>query len=180
MANENEEYNRSVTKLADYALTITFKHLHTKSPKGMFKETAPYLTKLLNRSTIFSIVPEFRHTTGDIHYHGVIQITDYIKWHKDTLPSLKRLGYVCIKMIGGKSCVLKRSYYDMFKGWEKYYTKEIDIARGLLGDYFPITKEIVFKPKELKTSNVMEDYILNDCAKEDYEKRVKSIEEESK
>lgn len=178
MANENKEYNQSVARPADYAITITFKHLHTKSPKGMFKETAPYLTKLLSRSTTFSLVIEFRHETGDAHYHGVIQITDYIKWHRDTLPSLKRLGFVCIKVIG---CSLyKRRYTDMFKGWEKYYTKEIDIARGLLGDYFPLTKVIEFKPKDLKTNNIMEDYILNDCAKEDYEEGTKSIEEESK
>lgn len=181
MASENIEYNQSITRIADYAVTITFKHLHCKSPKGMFKETSPYLTKLLARSTTFSLVAEFRAETGDIHYHGVIRIKDFIKWHRDTLPNLKRLGFICIKKIGGKSCkFMKKSYEEIYDGWVKYYTKEIDVARGLLGDYFPLVGEISFKKKDIKINDVMDNYILNDSAQEDDEKRTEQVKETSR
>lgn len=157
MAAENLAYNNEVKKSQEYAITITFKHLHCKSPKGMFKETSPYLTKLLSRSTNFSIIPEFRHTTGDIHYHGIISIVDYIKWHKSTLPSLKSLGYLCIKPLKN----------DLKDGWVKYYHKEIDIANSILGELFPLTRIIEFKKKTVTTEyHGMDDYIVN-CLKED-------------
>lgn len=146
----NVDYNKKVKSQDLYALTVTFKYLHCKSPKGQFKETAPYLTKLLSRSTEFWIIPEFRHTTGDIHYHGVIKIKDYIKWHKSTLPSLKSLGFICIKLI----------HKDKYDGWEEYCKEEIYIAKGLLGDYFPLRSKIEFKQKDLKTKRLMDDYIL--------------------
>lgn len=159
MTTENKVYNKVMSKV-DYALTITYKHLHCKTPKGMFKETAPYLTKLLNRSTEFSLYCEFRHNTGALHWHGVIRIIDHIKWHKQTLPSLKSLGFICIKMIG-KTHDLNRRYKDAMEGWINYCSKEIEIAKGLLGDFFPLTKVIEFKKKDLKTGHIMDDYILN-------------------
>lgn len=174
--NTNIQYNNNVKLLEEYAITVTYKYLHCKTPRGQFKESAPYLTRILKRSTSFNIIPEFRHTTGDIHYHGIICITDYIKWHKSTLPELKRLGFVCIKKI----------HKDLRDGWIKYYTKEIDIAKGILGDYFPLTSEIQFKPKDLKINNVMDNYILKDAeisveqeTREDDRKGVNETKEES-
>lgn len=160
----NKDYNDEIESKKYYAITITFKHLHCKTPKGQFKETAPYLTKLLKRSTDFSIIPEFRISNNSIHYHGIISINDRIKWHKSTLPSLQSLGFICIKP-------LKQNGFD---GWVKYYHKEIDICNAILGNLFPLDSEIAFKAKEkdIKIDSVFDMYILK-CTDENSEENVK-------
>lgn len=150
MAAENSDYNKAITDKNEYALTVTFKHLHCKSAKGQFKETAPYLTKILKRSCLFDIVPEFRVHDGSIHYHGRIQIIDRIKWIKETLPSLKRLGFICIKILKD----------DIKNGWIKYYHKEIDIANAVLGNYFPLMSEISFKKSKPKPNPSIDDLVV--------------------
>lgn len=147
--NANKEYNKSVEP--NYALTITFKYLQCKTPRGQFGETVPFITKLLHQSTIFSLMPEWRHTSGQIHMHCIIKIKDHVKWLKQTLPTLKRQGYILVKPID-----------DELK-WMSYMTKEIDIAKSIIPDCtFPIEKPIkIVKHKDLKTRNLFDDYILN-------------------
>lgn len=144
--------NSPVSDEVAHAITITFKRLHCKSPFGQFKETAPAITKLLHRSCRFELFPEWRHATGDIHYHGIIWIVDTIKWLKQTLPSLKGHGFVLIKKI------------DNYSKWEEYCIKERGVANGILPDQItlPINKviEVVRKQKKtivcMKTSNITE------------------------
>lgn len=126
----NKEYNKKAITKQVYALTITFKVLYRASPLGQFWETAPYLCKLLDRSTEYKIVPEWRITNGSIHYHGIVRITDNIKWLKQTLPRIKSQGFVCIK-----PCTDKPGIDDT---WERYYTKDIDIAKGILPAYLSL------------------------------------------
>lgn len=151
--DSNKEYNKTVESKKEYAFTMTFKRLNCKTPRGQFYETAPYLTKILERSTLFSLMPEWRHTTGDIHYHGILKIYDLVKWIKSTLPTLKSLGYLLLKPI-------KEGYKE---GWKEYYNKELIIAEGILPSVpFPIESRIhkVVNKFDLKTYSVMDDYIL--------------------
>lgn len=116
----------------NHAITITIKRLHNKSPLGQFKETIVYITDILSDSCEFELYPEWRHSTGEIHYHGAIKIVDYIKWLKSTLPSLKRLGFNCIKKM------------DNPKKWYEYCNKELHIAKALILDItMPIRKQVV-------------------------------------
>lgn len=116
-----------------YAITITFGYLKCKTPGGQFKETISYLTKILDRSCDFKLWPEWRTTTGHIHYHGVVWIKDKIKWFKETLPKISSLGFKLLKKI------------DNEDKWQKYCVKEQNIAESILGISIPITKPIIFK-----------------------------------
>lgn len=151
--DSNKEYNKTVESKTEYAFTMTFKRLNCKTPRGQFYETAPYLTKVLERSTSFSIMPEWRHTTGDIHFHGILRIYDMIKWLKQTLPTLKSMGFLLLKPLKEKGK----------EGWNDYYNKEIIIAEGILPSVpLPIESRIykLVNKKDLKTYSVMDDYIL--------------------
>lgn len=129
---DNKTYNKLVSVKQIYAFTVTYKAHRRLTAQGQFNDTIPYLTKLLNESTEFKLIPEWRMTTGDIHYHGILQIVDPIKWIKHTIRALKRLGFILIKPI------------DNLDKWTKYYTKEENIARAIVGDgiTLPITKVI--------------------------------------
>lgn len=144
----NIEGYLSITKrLAEYvnqpsktifAYTQTFTATHLKTPKGQFKETVVHLTKLLARSTAFILVPEWRATNGSIHYHGILIIKDRIKWLKQTLPSLRTLGYVLIKPI------------DNMQKWIEYFTKEMYIASGIIDLQMPICEQVVICQNKCK------------------------------
>lgn len=122
-----------------YAITITFGYLKCKTPQGQFMETIGYITKILNRSCEFRIWPEWRVTTGHIHYHGTVWIKDKIKWFKDTIPKLNSLGYKLIKKIDDES------------KWETYCKKEENIAKDILSIEIPINKPIIYKSKHKKS-----------------------------
>lgn len=140
--------------IVNYAITITFKRLLSKSAFGMFKETAPVVTRILHPSTKYELYPEWRHTTGEIHYHGKIVITDYIKWFKSTLPMLKRLGYCCIKKV------------DNMEKWDKYLKKEMYIANAISPLPLPITKQVLIvkskkqmpKAQDLSVYEILKQY----------------------
>lgn len=129
---DNKEYNKAAQLKQLYAFTITYKTHKRLTAQGQFNDTIPYLTKLLNESTEFSMMPEWRMTTGDLHYHGILTIKDPTKWIMRTIRALKRLGYILIKPI------------DNLEKWTQYYTKEESIARAVVGDglSLPITKVI--------------------------------------
>lgn len=137
-----------------YAITVTFKRLFSKSALGMFKETAPVLTRILHQSTSYELYPEWRHTTGDIHYHGKVVIKDYIKWFKSTLPYLKRLGFCLIKKI------------DNMEKWDNYLKKEQYIAKAISPLPLPITKQVLIvkskkqmpKAKDLSVYEILKQY----------------------
>jgi hypothetical protein len=128
-----------------YAVTITFKRLVLKTPFGQFKETAPYLTKLLQECADFELYPEWRHTTGDIHYHGCIFIWDFVKWFKRVLPSLKNQGFLLLKKI------------DKPDKWLTYCKKEVHIAKQIIPEQItlPIDKQIMVSKIKNKRILVM-------------------------
>lgn len=148
----NKDYNKAIESKTNYALTVTFKSLHCKSPRGQFYETIFEVTALMNRSTTFELMPEYRITNGSIHYHITFQIKDRVKWLKSTLPSLKRLGFVLVKPI------------DNLTKWNDYITKEQKIAEDILPEFkghFPI-KTMLKRVKErgLKKYYSLDDYII--------------------
>lgn len=158
--DSNKEYNKKVEALQYYALTVTFKRLHCKTPRAQYWETICELTKTLSRSTKYCLVPEWRlagSNPGSIHYHGTIMIFDRVKWLKQTLPSIKRLGFICIKPIKKEG----------LKGWNKYFTKEIEIAEQIVGHPMPIEEVMQrLKVSDTKTYYSIDDYIITECLSE--------------
>lgn len=105
-----------------YAYTQTFSGIpHNLSAKGQFKRYYRDVISALEKSTEFELFPEWRMTTGEIHFHGTLYIKDKIKWIKQTMPFLKRLGF--IKIIKIKD----------LQGWLEYCQKESKIACEILG-----------------------------------------------
>lgn len=133
-----EQIRKSVVSWVDtradlliLAYTQTISNLRTKMPASQFKESAPYLTKTLGRSTEYLLVPEWRTNTGEIHYHGIILVKDKVKWFKETLPALKSLGFEKIKNI------------DWIEKWIDYIVKEAEVANRILKLPMPITDRVV-------------------------------------
>ncbi|AXH78056.1 MAG: putative replicase [Cressdnaviricota sp.] len=61
----------------------------------------------------FCVVPEM-NKNGQIHYHGWMQITDFVKYYKSTLRKLTKLGFCKI--------VIAKNYKKALK---EYYKKDI-------------------------------------------------------
>lgn len=118
-----------------YAYTQTFKSIKSTGPRGQFKETAPYLTKLLGRSCDYCIVPEWRTGSGEIHYHGVIIIKDKVKWLRSTRGCLVNLGFLKLKSI------------DNMQKWMKYFLKEVVVAEEITKLSMPMFDPVILSSK---------------------------------
>ena len=136
-----------------YAITITFKEIHSKTPKGQFKETYKTVCRILAQSTDFEIYPEYRLLSGEIHYHGTIDIKDNIKWLKATLRQLKGLGFCKLKKI------------DDLQGWLKYCEKEMSQSQELIGLKLPIKNEMWKHNPKLEQILIEDDKVskINKC-----------------
>lgn len=75
----------------------------------------------------YEIYPEMT-IAGNIHFHGVLNIKDKVKWFKKILPTFKYHGYVCIKP-------------NPDKKWFEYMSKDKEMMEKLLGIKLPLIKE---------------------------------------
>lgn len=69
------------------------------------------LIRNMSKCCEYKIYPELT-TQGNIHYHGIIDVFDKVKWFKSVLPKLKYNGHVLIKEI-----------FDYDK-WNDYISKD--------------------------------------------------------
>lgn len=113
------------------AYTQTFQRIPFAGPRKQFVETAPFVTKILARSTGFVLVPEWRTTTGDIHYHGVIVVKDRVKWFKSTRGTLKTQGFMLLKKV------------DDMERWIQYIAKQAADAEQITGLTMPIDDVVI-------------------------------------
>ena len=136
-----------------YAITITFNSIHSKTPKGQFKETYKIVCMILEESCDYEIYPEYRVSNGSIHYHGTIDIKDKIKWYRRTLVRLKNLGFYKIKEI------------EDLQGWNKYCEKELNISKAILEVPLPLKNKMWKHDKKLEQVVIEEEHItkVNDC-----------------
>jgi len=70
-------------------------------------------------SNNFCFMPEFM-LNGRIHYHGWIDITNFVSWQRISLPSLKKIG----------RCKLE---YNLTDKWYTYMYKSTDDTKKVLG-----------------------------------------------
>lgn len=116
------EHTEPDSPIKVHGITITFnKPLElTMSPRAQYNYTRVILSKLLNISTFdFALVPEFT-LAGRIHYHGILKIKNFAKWVKDTLPPLRRLGFIKLE----NKISIK---------WTQYIYKSLPDTRVILG-----------------------------------------------
>lgn len=70
----------------------------------------------------YSIYPELSKS-GKLHYHGIIRITDMIKWYRKALPILSSLGLYSIQRIDSPIDLIRTSLYcrkDWYKNRETF------------------------------------------------------------
>lgn len=80
---------------------------------------------------------------GRLHYHGVINIKDMIKWYKTSVKLLNRLGFI-------KLCKFKSH------GWIKYIRKDWEITKIVLELNYPILTDMLSLPlKEANTTTAI-------------------------
>jgi len=78
------------------AITIAPKATHA-DPLRQLQYHLPILKELKKCCKIFYLNAELT-LNGVLHYHGVLQISDKVKWYKSVLPKIKnQLGFVLIK-----------------------------------------------------------------------------------
>lgn len=131
-----------------YAITITFKEgLERFRPRQQLRRVLDHFA-YLKRCTQFELYPELT-IQGRLHLHGIIYLTDKIKWYKQVLPILMRSGYVKIKRI------------DNMDKWIKYCRKDIDNMSQILSFGLPLTADTYHllappakQPKRYKLSDI--------------------------
>lgn len=109
-----------------YGITITFKKPLELShkPFHQYNYTRVFISKILGQSCVdFRIIPEFT-VAGRIHYHGILKIRKFPKWIKDTLPSLRKLGFCKIENF-------KKP--ENMERWTTYMYKSLDDTKTILG-----------------------------------------------
>lgn len=106
-----------------YGITQTFRNPleRTHSVRAQYYYTRVMLSKYLGESCDdFVIYPEFT-IQGRIHYHGLLTIKNYVKWVRDTLPRLRKLGFVKME-----------TFKDNPDNWITYMKKSVLDTKAIL------------------------------------------------
>lgn len=118
-----------------YAITISPPYSKDR-PSFKYNSDKPIIIKYLNKVSDYYILYPELSTDGRLHYHGIIQFRDMIKWYKSTKHILSSLlGFICLKII--------KTNIDNIK-WIYYISKDWPITKGVLDIQDPLI---------IKTSN---------------------------
>jgi len=111
------------------ALTISPPQ-RSMTAKYLFRDDSILIQRLLNLvSQHYIVVPEFDDTSR-LHYHGVLRMDDWVKWHKSVCKRLgKELGFIKIKPINNNKDHI---------GWLCYVYKHWHISKAVLKLEYPI------------------------------------------
>lgn len=120
-------------------------------PQVQFCETMQTIKYLANCCNKLYIYPELNQN-GRIHYHGVLYITDKVKWYKSVLPKFKYTGFVMIKT-------------EINEHWDEYIKKDSAMMEEILEYKLPIIFEKEIDKTWLQSRN-------NKVFKEKYKKKI--------
>lgn len=121
----------------DLAVTQTFSRVIAKKPLSQYNEVKKQIIKHYDKlGCIYLLFPEFRLTTLEIHFHGVLKIIDKVKYQQN-LFYLGQMGFSKIK------------FMDKPEKWFEYCMK----------DYVTNQKTLGFNNIELDNINQYEDWI---------------------
>lgn len=86
------------------------------APSILYQQDIYVIRQYLNRcSDHYILYPEFSNKSR-LHYHGIVRITDIIKWHKQKHQFDKVLGYTQIDLLKTHKDHLRSLVYSM-KEW---------------------------------------------------------------
>lgn len=100
-------------------------YAHIINPRKQLCEHMRVL-RILKNSCYYDIIAE-PHTNGNLHYHGILQVFDKVKYYKQTLPTLKYHGFIYIKP-------------NPDNGWVEYIYKNYKETEKVLKCTFPFTE----------------------------------------
>lgn len=126
-----------------YAFTQTLgQNMRQISPVNtQFTHVLPFIKEFLNKCCYdYELWPEL-HQSGDVHFHGILDIKDKIKYYKTLKKHTERIGNVLLKNID-----------DMAK-WKEYCGKDIKDMEKLFKIKLPIRKTV-----EIKRIQTIEEY----------------------
>lgn len=108
-----------------------------------FDDIQRWIIRTLNRSCGYYILyPEITET-GRLHFHGVITVTNEVKWKKETIQWLNKIGFI----------KLENFYKNGFTGklrWMCYCRKEFHQTQQVLDIKQPIVHQKIPKKKIFK------------------------------
>lgn len=115
MADDKGDYCIAFTQ------TVMPLHFLQKNPSyySQFKDSWETLRSELEGVGNSYVVPEFT-LNGQIHYHGMIEVKDRVKYFKLIRYWRKQLGHNLFKTITNRP------------EWEKYISKDIDVVKQLI------------------------------------------------
>lgn len=133
--------------------------LYVENINLQLRYTLPPIQQLRLCCDEYYMFPEF-NLNGNLHWHGVINITDKVKWYKKVLPTFKHMGFVCIKQ-------------NVNKDWLLYITKDIELMCDIYNELdveLPITKQNSKQKRKVKVSDKFvpiqdEDYVSSTSEK---------------
>lgn len=115
--------------IGSLALTISPPHRPGRKQELLYYDDYFFIQQLELCSNHFLVYPEF-DDSGRLHYHGIIDVKDEIKWYKKVLPTLQRkVGFTCVK----KVTTLKDRV-----SWIVYMSKQWPVSKGVLSLKGPI------------------------------------------
>lgn len=139
MLPTNRDYNMAVIKEAKYSITISPPHRSDKNSGEIYQE---YKKIIINTFASFAvkyiIYPEYS-MDGRLHFHGIYQIHDLIKF-KRLIYRIRKIGMVKIDRL--------KTFNDQLK-WIIYCQKEWALTRKVLRIRFPISPVFLKVPKYL-------------------------------
>lgn len=131
-----------------FALTVSPKDRVDKYNKieHIYIDDVNIMRKYMKRCSSHYIVYPETDAVGRLHYHGIIEVSDKIKFVKQVIPALKRIGYVCLKPLD----TLKDNI-----SWILYCSKEWMITKDIVDIQQPLIPQ--HKKKIIKDRNT--DYV---------------------
>lgn len=97
------------------------KKIRGVKPQFQYDECVSTLCNLNMCCYDFVVSPEL-NVNGNIHFHGILDIKDKVKWYKKVLPSFKYMGFVLVKP-------------NPDTKWKWYIFKDKDLMSKLLKNY---------------------------------------------
>lgn len=147
--------------ISEYAITISPKY-QTIDPIYLYKDQTRRIIRILNKvSSHYCLYPEFDNNSR-LHYHGIIDIKDLIKWHH-IKHEVDQIGYTKLEEFKSfdrkliwliycqKNWVETRTLMPepiIYKRYRRYLyltkpkpTKSYNLYEKTIADYFNIKRE---------------------------------------
>lgn len=75
-----------------------YKKFDGKVCKLQYQETIPFIDNLKLCCSSYTVYPELTKA-GNLHYHGIFELKDTVKWYKKVKPTFEHNGFLFVKKV---------------------------------------------------------------------------------